>query len=50
VNLKARFTNKLFDVCPLIDFKIEKVICDKEEIDDFKKYLDINPKGELEVL
>lgn len=50
MNLKVRFTNKLFDVCPLIDFKIEKVICDKEEIDDFKKYFDINSKGELEVL
>jgi len=29
VNLKGRFKNILSAFCPLIDFKIEKVMCDK---------------------
>jgi len=49
-NLKSRFTNILSSFCPLIDFKIEKVICDHEEKKDFKNFLSINSKGVLEVL
>jgi len=48
--MKSRFTNILSAFCPLINFKIEKVICDGENVKDFKSYLSISSKGVLEVL